>query len=125
MSEEEVRSQVVWFDVPCVDLDRAIVWYSAVLDCQVAKEEMPGFAMGILPHGGPAIGGCLVVMKDCKPSDSGVLIYLNCDGRLDDAVAQVEPNGGEVRQGVHVIGPHGSRAIVIDSEGNRVALHSN
>jgi uncharacterized protein len=44
---------------------------------------------------------------------------------LDEAIATVVPNGGKIVQGKHPIGPFGFRAIVIDSEGNRVALHSD
>ena len=54
----------------------------------------------------------------------GVLIYLNVDGRIQDAVSKVVPHGGTVLQTTHPIGPHGFRAVVLDSEGNRVALHS-
>ena len=50
--------------------------------------------------------------------------YLNADGRLADAVRAVAGNGGRIIEAVHQIGPHGYRAIVLDSEGNRVALHS-
>jgi predicted enzyme related to lactoylglutathione lyase len=114
----------VWFDVPCVDLDRAIAFYSAVLGCRVAKQEGPGFALGVLPHEGAAVGGCLAVMKDNPPSDHGVLIYLNCQGRLDDAVAAAAAHGGSIREPKQSIGPHGFRAVIRDSEGNRVALHS-
>jgi predicted enzyme related to lactoylglutathione lyase len=125
MSEQNLQSHVVWFDIPCVLLDRAIAFYEAVLDCQIARESYGDISMGILPHGGPAIGGCLAVMPDAAGSDKGLLVYLNCDGRLDDAVAAVAAQGGEVVQPVHQIGPHGLRAIVRDSEGNRIALHSN
>ena len=121
--KSKVKSPVVWFDIPCVDLDRAIGFYSAVLAVEVKKEGGPGFSMGILPHSD--VGGCLAVMDDNAPSERGPLIYLNCDGRLDAAVAVVEPNGGRVLQPKHQIGPHGFRAIIKDSEGNRLALHSN
>ena len=124
MHPENPKSQVVWFDIPCLDLDRAITFYEAVLGCDIHVERAPGFSMGILPHGGSAIGGCLAVMRNCEPSDKGILLYMNCDGRLQDAVDAVEPHGGEVRDPIHAIGSHGHRAIVIDSEGNRVALHS-
>lgn len=122
-SGNPAKNQCVWFDVPCIELDRAIKFYSAVLGSPVHKEEGPGFSMGILPHGD--VGGCLVVLKDTAPSDRGILIYLNCDGRLDAAIEAVEPNGGKVLTPRHAIGPHGFRAIIKDSEGNRLALHSN
>ena len=124
MSSQSIGSQVVWFDVPCLDLDRAIKFYSAVLGCEVAKHEAPGFALGVLPHEGTSVGGCLVVTKDNPPSDHGVLVYLNCQGRLDEAIAAVQPGGGAVLQPKHSIAPHGFRALIKDSEGNRVALHS-
>jgi uncharacterized protein len=119
-----VHNQIVWFDIPCTDLDRAVRFYSAVLACEVQKHEGPGFALGVLPHEGQAIGGCLVAGTGDKPSDHGPLIYLNCDGRLDEAEAQVVPHGGTVLSPAHSIAPHGRRSIVLDSEGNRVALHS-
>ena len=49
----------------------------------------------------------------------------DCDGRLDDAIAAVTANGGNVLQAKHAIGPYGFRAILLDTEGNRVALHSH
>jgi predicted enzyme related to lactoylglutathione lyase len=53
------------------------------------------------------------------------MVYLNANGRLDDAIASVVANGGKVLQPKHPIGPFGFRAIILDSEGNRVALHSD
>jgi predicted enzyme related to lactoylglutathione lyase len=116
---------LVWFDVPVLDLDRAIAFYSAVLGSEVKKESMgPDFSMGIFPHEKDEMSGCLYVSDEVKPSDQGTLIYFNCNDRLRAAVEAVKANGGKVQQDVHQIGPYGYRAIVIDSEGNRVALHS-
>jgi uncharacterized protein len=122
--ENHAPHNVVWFDVPVADLDRAIAFYSAVLGKQMDKQVYPGMAMGILPHEGDIMGGCLYECQDNAPSDHGLLLYFNCDGRLDDAISQVEPKGGKVLQPKHGIGPHGFRALVLDSEGNRIALHS-
>jgi len=124
MSTVPTNSQVVWFDIPCTDLDRAIRFYSAVLACEIQKHAGPGFALGVLPHEGQAIGGCLVTGAENPPSDHGPLLYLNCDGRLDAAVTAVIPQGGKVMTPAHSIAPHGRRAVILDSEGNRVALHS-
>ena len=120
----DFHHNVVWFDIPVIDLDRAIAFYSAVLDREVARQDFQGVALGILTHGEGEVGGCLVVSQDSKPSKDGPLIYLNCNHRLGAAVAAVEQHGGEVLVASEPLGPHGFRAVVMDSEGNRVALHS-
>lgn len=119
-------NQVVWVDIPVLDLNRAVGFYSAVLGSPVHKQEYPGMVIGLLPSydEDKAVSGCLFTKADEKPSDKGMLVYLNAQGRLDQAVAAVEPNGGKVLQPAHPIGPHGFRAVILDSEGNRVALHS-
>lgn len=115
----------VWVDVPVVDLDRAIAFYAGVLGAPVTKEGGPGFSFGLLPHGGGEVGGCLYLPEaDNAPSQAGPLVYLNVEGRLAQAVAAVRSGGGRVLQEVHPIGPHGFRALVLDSEGNRIALHA-
>ena len=119
------RHQVVWFDIPVRDLDRAIRFYSAVLGVLLRKEQAGrGVAMAVLPHTDTTIGGCLVQTMDARPSDAGPLLYLNADGRLDAAVAATAIAGGTVLQPKHAIGPEGYRAIVLDTEGNRIALYS-
>ncbi len=116
-----------WTDIPVIDLDRAITFYSAVLGAPVAKEEgQPGVHFGLLPDEDTASGcsGCLTTTGDNKPSMNGPLIYLSVEGRLDAAIAAVELHGGRIMQSRHAIGSYGYRAVIIDSEGNRIALHS-
>jgi uncharacterized protein len=115
----------VWVDIPVHDLDRAIRFYSAVLDGPVTREGGPGFAFGVFSHSQDDVGGCLYTPDDDNaPCERGPLVYFNTDGRLGEAVRAVAANGGRIVQAMHQIGPHGYRAIVLDSEGNRVALHS-
>ena len=116
-------NSVVWVDIPVTDLDRAIRFYGAMLGKAVKKETFPGGELGVLPHEG-GVGGCLVVMRDGRPSANGPLIYVNCDQRLDEAGAAVVANGGRLIEAKQAIGPHGFRTVVLDSEGNRIALHS-
>jgi predicted enzyme related to lactoylglutathione lyase len=119
-----MANQIVWCDIPVLDLDRAVKFYSAVLGQEVKKQDFPGMTIGILPHNDGDVGGCLFTSAEEKPSEKGIMIYLNANGRLDDAVAAVTPNGGKIVQPKHPIGPFGFRAVIIDSEGNRVALHA-
>jgi uncharacterized protein len=119
-----VANQVVWVDIPVRDLDRAIRFYSAVLGSPVRKQEYPGMSIGLFPGEDPDVSGCLYSKDGEDPSDKGLLIYLNAQGRLDEAIAAVEATGGKVLQPKHQIGPHGFRAVILDSEGNRLALHS-
>ncbi len=120
-----MANQIVWCDIPVLDLDRAVKFYSTVLGQSVKKQEFPGMTIGILPHNDGEVGACLFTSDEEKPSEKGAMIYLNANGRLDDAIAAVASNGGKVVKPKHSIGPFGFRAVVIDSEGNRVALHSN
>jgi uncharacterized protein len=118
-----------WTDIPTTNLDRAIKFYSAVLGQEVSKMAEQGVEYGLLPHEEQNASGCLCLGcdsagSDNQPSQTGPLIYLSVEGRLDDAVQAAKSNGGEVLQEKHQIGPHGFRAVVVDSEGNRIALHS-
>ena len=115
----------VWVDIPVHDLDRAIAFYAAVLGTAVTREGGPGFSFGLLAHTGSDVAGCLYVADDDNaPSPHGPLVYLNVDGRIGAAERAVTSHGGQLLKSKHAIGPHGYRAIVLDSEGNRVALHS-
>jgi len=119
-----VANQIVWVDIPVLDLDRAVRFYSAVLGAEVQKQESPRMTIALLPDADSGVSGCLFTKDDEKPSDRGMLVYLNAQGRLDEAIAAVESSGGKVLKPKHQIGPYGFRAVVLDSEGNRVALHS-
>jgi predicted enzyme related to lactoylglutathione lyase len=126
-NKNHMPNQVVWFDVPVTDLDRAIKFYSAVLKSAIKKEQYPGMTFAVLPHEDGEVSGCLTPGhpgQEAKPSSEGPLLYFNCQGRLDDAIAAVAPSGGKVVQPKHPIGPYGFRAIILDSDGNRIALHS-
>ena len=116
-------NRAVWFDIPVTELDRAANFYRAVLGVAVDKETVDDFSFGVIEHH-DGNGGCLVPAHE-EIAAGGVLLYLNVDGRIRDAVKKVLPHGGTVLQPTHAIGPHGFRALILDSEGNRVALHSN
>ena len=117
------HNRAVWFDIPVRDLDRAAAFYAAVLAIKVDKVSAGSMTFCVLEHE-QGNGGCLVQADANAAPGAGVLLYLNAEGRIRDAVGRVGALGGEVLEDTHPIGPHGFRAIVRDSEGNRIALHS-
>ena len=113
----------VWFDVPVKELDRSVTFYREVLGIKVEKQSFNDVEFAVL-HREDGNGGCLVPRAEEVTADAGILVYFNVHGRIQDAVAKTSAHGGEIVLPIHSIGPHGFRAIVLDSEGNRIALHS-
>jgi uncharacterized protein len=119
-----LHNRAVWFDIPVADLNRAQAFYQAVLGVAVERSDFRGTSFCVLAHD-QGNGGCLVLDAAAITSTGGILVYFNVDGRIQDAVAKTKSGGGKVVEATHGIGPHGFRAIVLDSEGNRIVLHSS
>ena len=117
-----------WYEIPTTDLDRATRFYEAVLGTTLKREVFFETPMSIftLPGGGQAesgVGGCLIKSPELKPG-SGTLIYLDARGDLDGALARAATAGGRVVLPKTSIGEMGQIAVILDTEGNRVGLHS-
>jgi len=122
MSEASPNA-IHWFEIPATDLDRAANFYEAVLATKLRRAEF-GYAMAIFQYAQPGIGGAIIQSPKLKPSAEGTLVYLNCPA-LDEAVARIEPAGGKVLlPKTEIAGGFGFEAILQDTEGNRVALHT-
>jgi predicted enzyme related to lactoylglutathione lyase len=119
-----VHNRAVWFDIPVADLDRAAAFYRAVLGVGIEKNQFDGFSFCVIEHD-QGNGGCLVPAAEQISSTGGILLYMNVEGRIRDAVRKTEAAGGKIVEPAKAIGPHGFRAVVLDSEGNRIALHSS
>ena len=116
------HNRAVWFDIPVADLNRACEFYRQVLAIEMSKEKFDGFEFAVFEHE-KGNGGCLVPNpKDI--SDKGLMLYLNVEGRIQEAENKVTEFGGSILQATHAIGPHGFRCVILDSEGNRIVLHS-
>lgn len=119
------KNRFVWMDIPVDDLDRACAFYSAVLGIDVHPESFGEVKFAVLSHD-DGNGGCSVPRAaGTKPAVGGPMVYLNVDGRIQEASKLVGELGGKVATATHAIGPHGFRALIEDSEGNSFALHSN
>ncbi|MFN8358975.1 MAG: VOC family protein [Candidatus Kapaibacterium sp.] len=120
-----MKNAINWFEIPATDFDRAVKFYSAILDTQLPTTVMGGYNMAFLPTEEKGVGGAIVSGDGCEPSQMGTLVYLNAGNDLTDILSRVEPNGGSVVLPKTLITEDiGYMAAFIDSEGGKVALHS-
>ncbi|MBK6929431.1 MAG: VOC family protein [Saprospirales bacterium] len=115
-----------WFEIPAADLARAKQFYEAVFQIEIEILDLGALKMGIFPHA--EVGAALCQHPTgYQPSETqGPLIYLNGNPDLQTALDRVEPAGGRiVRPKTQISTEHGYMAVFIDSEGNRLALHSD
>lgn len=116
---------IAWFDIPTNDFDRAVKFYSDILGAPVRVQEYEGHKLGLFPMEGEGSGGDIVPPgQEHKPSMDGTRVYLNCDGKLDEVLGRVEKAGGKIEQPTFQI-PDGKIAVISDTEGNTVGLHSS
>ena len=121
-----MKNLINWFEIPVSDMDRAAAFYGKLFGAPVTVEEFGGFLMGWLPmESQEAVGGGLVKHETYVPSHHGSLVYLNGNDDLNVMLGRVESAGGKILKGKTQISPDiGYMAVFEDSEGNRVALHS-
>lgn len=124
---------VVWFEIYVNDLARAQRFYEAVFQIKLTPMPAPegdahqsGMRMLTFPSDQNSYGtsGALVQMPGVPAgTGGGALVYFACK---DCAVEQsrVKVAGGKVYKPKFSIGPHGYCALVMDSEGNCIGLHS-
>ncbi|MEJ8801952.1 VOC family protein [Pontibacter sp. H249] len=120
---------VGWFEIPTTDLQRSIKFYEAVFGFKMQYVPMGELEMAWFPSNeeGAGAGGTLIYHKEWyKPSTDGVLVYFSSpSGDLANELPKVEAAGGQVLQEKTLIAEDiGYMGIFLDSEGNRIALHS-
>ena len=114
---------ITWFEIPTTDYNRAIAFYEHVLKIELKREEMEAIAMAIFPHTDGQAGGAVVSGGPYQPAADGVCVYLYSSD-FDAALERVTQKGGKVVMPKMSIGPNGFIAHFIDSEGNRIGLHT-
>ncbi len=114
-----------WFEIPAADFDRANKFYSGIFAIELYTMEMMGSKMAIFPAGDNESGGAVVQGDGYVPSMDGSVVYLNGGKDLSGVLGRVESNGGKVIvPKTHIGDEMGYFAMFIDTEGNKVALHS-
>ena len=124
MSATVQQNVAVWFEIPAADFGRAVDFYEKVLATKMKRDTFEGMPMAIFPHEGPAVSGA-VVAGNGHTSGNGTVVYLSAGKDLSGPLSRVSPAGGSVAVPKTAL-PDGMGffAQFIDSEGNRVGLHS-
>lgn len=112
-------------EIPVTDLARATAFYQSILNVTIEHMEMDGVHMGIFPVKGSEVNVVLAKGADYKPTTDGAILYLNAGDDLQPALDKVEKIGGKILVPKTQISPEmGYFALFIDSEGNKLGLHS-
>lgn len=114
-----------WFEIPVADFARAKIFYETVLGISIAPLEMGDSTLGMLSSDPESVGGAIVQGEGHVPSQSGTMVYLNGGDDLAPLLARVATAGGQVAVPKTEIGNgFGFFAHFVDTEGNKVGLHS-
>ena len=122
------QNAVGWFDIYVNDMNRAEVFYGAVLQRELETISDPtdtsvimkAFITDMDCYGA---GGALVKREGAKPVTGGTIVYFGVE---DCAVeeSRVEDAGGKIINPKMSIGEYGFVSVCMDSEGNLFGLSS-
>ncbi|MDC4205502.1 MAG: VOC family protein [Candidatus Manganitrophus sp.] len=118
---------VNWFEIYVQDIDRAKRFYEAVFQITFQKLNAPfpgvelwGFPADMNRYGA---AGALVKMEGFASGGNATLVYFSCDDCAVEA-ERAARTGGQIKRPKTSIGEYGQIALVTDTEGNMIGLHS-
>lgn len=112
-------------EIPATDITRSVSFYQAILDIEIQTIDMQGTEMGIFPSDGQSASVVITKGEGYKPATDGVLVHLNGGDNLQTVLNKVEKNGGKILLPKTLIDEeNGYFALFLDSEGNRMGVHS-
>lgn len=121
---EVIENYVSWFEIPAIDINRSVNFYNEIYGLKMEITEVNNYTMALFPVTS-GIGGAIVSGEGSIPSDTGTLVYLNAGKDLEPVLSKIEGAGGRVILPKTLINKTvGYFALFIDTEGNKLALHS-
>ncbi|AXK40229.1 VOC family protein [Crenobacter cavernae] len=119
------HNPIGWFEIYVQDMNRAKAFYEEVFATRLENLESPDiemWAFPMLPEGTGA-SGALTKMEGCPSGGNSTIVYFSCADCGVEAKRASE-NGGNIFKDKFSIGPYGFIALVVDTEGNVIGLHS-
>lgn len=122
---------LTWFEIPVSDIDRAKKFYETILDIEMIKRgdgEDEGvffpFDPNVVQATSGRVTGVLAKSNKNRPSGEGTVIYINASPSIQTVLDKVVSAGGKIIEPKQLFGPVGFIATILDSEGNKIGLHS-
>jgi uncharacterized protein len=120
-----MSSVVNWFDIPAANFERAVKFYETVLNVSLIQDNMLGASLAIFPANPGETTGAIMARNGVTPATGGTTIYLKAGADLSVALKRVDAAGGKILHPKTFIKEgFGYFAIMLDTEGNSVGLHS-
>ncbi len=119
------KNVVGWFEIPVTDMVRAKKFYSTVFGKELIDMNMAEMEMAAFPWFNEAefASGSLVKSKGYEPSATGTVVYFHSED-VNIELAKAVKSGGKILAPKTDIGENGFICLFIDTEGNRIGLHS-
>jgi uncharacterized protein len=120
-----MTNSVNWFEIYVDDMSRAKAFYENVFGVKLSKLDNPDLEMLAFPSDQNSYGtsGALVRMPGFETGANSVLVYFRCVDCAVEADKAVK-FGGRIQKKKTAIGQYGHMALVFDTEGNMIGLHS-
>ena len=116
---------ISWFEIPASNFERAVAFYRTILDRELTITHVDGADMAFFSNEPLEVSGVIIKGEGAEPSAKGILLYLNGGADLNIPLAKVEDAGGTIILPKTMISEElGHYALFMDSEGDRLALHS-
>ncbi|MFZ1702828.1 MAG: VOC family protein [Saprospiraceae bacterium] len=123
-SKKKVKDIISWFEIPAITFQQAVSFYNHIFGINMTTISNSIQTMAFFPTIG-GVGGAIVCGPGSIPNENGPLVYLNGGKDLNIILSKVEEAGGRVIMPKTAIGNDaGFFAIFLDTEGNKLALHS-
>ncbi len=124
-TSDDMKNLISIVEIPTKDFSRARAFYQTILDVKIEETEMDGSKIGVFPDTGENISVLIIHGSEYKTSNEGITVYLNGGVDLQNIAGKIEANGGKIVVPKTEIGPDmGFFALFIDTEGNKLGLHS-
>ena len=119
------NNPVGWFEIYVQDVTRAKAFYETVFATHLERLESPGIEMWAFPMHRDAAGaaGSLVKYEGYPSGGNSTLVYFTCADCATEA-RRATASGGAIFKDKFSIGQYGFIALVTDTEGNMIGLHS-